>query len=942
MWRTLIGITKSVYFISSLRLDLAYDLKKSTNKNFGHSNPLPPIDSMKKEKASPGSPVQQKLLKPDRRMPNVSAKGNGMKAKTTSFPIVGIGASAGGLEAYTQLLKKLPADTGMAFVLVQHLDPVHKSELTLLLSRVTAMPTQDVTDNLRIKRNHVYIIPPNKSMSITQGVLKLQPRPTGRVPHRSIDLFFESLAQDQKELSIGVILSGTGNDGTLGLELIKAEGGITFAQDETATQDSMPQSAVAAGCVDYVLSPKKIAEALVRIAQHPRFAGQSGKSLTPKTKGKQARTKVEPGQVLPALTGVKKILLSLRNHCGVDFSLYKSSTIERRIARRMLLTQKNTLDEYDAFLKDNAKELEALYSDVLISVTSFFRNPDAFEMLKQKVFPKLLQQREGNESLRIWVIGCSTGQEAYSIAMSFAEFFENVPNAPKLQIFATDLHEALLDKCRHGLYSKALSAELSEERLRRFFIEEEEGGYRVIKSLREQVVFARQNLISHPPFSRMDLISCRNLLIYLETDTQKKIIPIFHYALKPGGFLFLGNSESVGPFTNLFEPLDKKQKIFSKKPAPNQILQLPGSADLAPYYQSRKSSPIGKEQDEGLRSELNAQREADRISVNQFAPPSVLIDAELNVLQFRGTTGAYLEPPTGKATFDVLKMARKGLMLPLRTAINKAKKEAQTVITQNVLVHQTGGGTQTVTIHVIPMKNLKEQCFLVLFEPAVAEPGRRGPISAPRNRLSRKEESNRIAYLENEVAESRDYIQAVQEQFEATNEELQASNEEVQSANEELQSINEELETSKEELESTNEELRTINEEMTRRNVEVHQLNGDLSNLQANLHTAILLLGRDLSIRRFTAPAVKIFNLLATDIGRSLSGIKHNLVDVPADGARGHADSTKGRQRRDAAKMRPPYPLESLIREVIDTLSTHTREVQDKDDAGILLPCGPT
>lgn len=635
---------------------------------------------------------------------------DGENAKVGSFPIVGVGASAGGLEALIELLKTLPADTGMAFVLVQHLDPEHKSELSQILSRVTPMPTQNITDNLKIKPNHVYIIPPNKSLSITEGVLKLQPRPTARLPHHSIDLFFESLAQDQKGLSIGVVLSGSSNDGTRGLEFIKSAGGITFAQDESATYGSMPQSAIESGFVDYVLSPRKIAEFLVRIAKHPLIR-QFGKPLTLDTNERALRKLTKAEGAVSEVHGIEEILMSLRKHSGVDFSLYKSSTIERRIARRMLISHQNTLNEYGAFLKDNAKELAALYSDMLITVTSFFRNPDAFETLREKVFPKLLEQRD--QPLRVWVIGCSTGQEAYSIAMLFAEFIENLPHEPRLQVFATDLHDAFLDKCRQGLYTEPQVAELSEERLRRFFIKEE-GGYRIIKSLREQVVFARQNLIGDPPLSRMDLICCRNLMIYLESDVQKKIIPVLHYALKPGGFLFLGSSESIGPFTNLFEQVDKKQKVFSKKAASSQVLQLPGAPDRHPYYQTTQAS-TGKEPDDWLRAELNAQREADRIALDLFAPPGVLINAELSVLQFRGTTAAYLEPPAGKATFDVLKMARKGLMLPLRTAINKAKKEGQTVIAENVLVNQLDGGTQTVTIRVVPLKHLKELCFLIFF-----------------------------------------------------------------------------------------------------------------------------------------------------------------------------------------------------------------------------------
>lgn len=880
-----------------------------------------------------------------------------------SFPIAGVGASAGGLEAFTELLSHLPSDTGLGFVLVQHLDPLHESVLTQLLSKATSMPVREVTNNLRVEPNHVYVIPPNTDLGIEQGILKLRPRPQRRMPTRSIDSFFESLAQDQRELAIGVILSGTASDGTLGLEAIKAEGGITFAQDASARYDSMPRSAIAAGCVDFVLRPEDIAKELARIAKHPYVAGQpreflspeadrasatlhkedetalsSGGHGTPQTGSKQARSEMEAADANAGGNGYKKILLLLRNHCGVDFSLYKSTTIQRRIARRMVLNKQDTVQDYSHFLRGNVKELDALYSDVLISVTSFFRNPEAFDLLKQKVFPKLLQQR-GDEPLRVWVLGCSTGQEAYSMAMAFVESMEHVSRARQLQVFATDLNDALLEKARHGLYAKSLVHDLSPERLRRFFVEEE-GGYRVIKPLREMVVFARQNLISDPPFSRMDLISCRNLLIYLDPAVQRKAIPTFHYALKPEGVLFLGASESIGGFTELFEPLDKKHKIYAKKAAPTPAFHLPlqRKRDGQPSPRVKPPFPMGKgpaEVPEGLRTELSSQREADRVTINQFAPPGVLINADLQILQFRGPTGAYLQPPTGKASFDILKMAREGLMLPLRSAINKAKKENTTARKEQVRVQQNGT-TRTVNVEVIPLKNLRERCFLVLFK----EPGKAGRAISPmpavqpggaakRMRSGTQEESRRLHAVERELAETRDYLQAMQEQHEAANEELQASNEEVQSANEELQSINEELETSKEELESANEELTTLNEEMTNRNAELRLLNSDLNNIHASVNMAIVVLARDLTIRRFTAPAAKLFNLLASDVGRPLSGVRHNLVE---------ADASMGAAGTEASAL---FPLEELLREVIDSVNAHECEVSAKHGHWYLLRARP-
>lgn len=476
------------------------------------------------------------------------------------------------MEAFTLLLKDMPVDTGMGFVLVQHLDPVHESALTQILAKATGMPVREAANNLPVEPNHVYIIPPNKNMTIAQGRLKLAPRRQTAGAHRSIDVFFESLAQDQRERALGVILSGTASDGTLGLEAIKAEGGLTLAQDESAKYDSMPRSAIAAGCVDFVLPPEQIAKELARIARHPDAV--SGARTSTAAEGAEAREEAEASDTPPPVRGpgarrageedgLKKTLFTLRNHSGVDFSLFRPGTVQRRINRRMVLNKITELKAYADFLRGNAKELQALYSDMLISVTGFFRNPEAFETIKRKVFLKLLKQQR-DHPLRCWVPGCSTGQEAYSIAMAFMECSGQASHLRKLQVFGTDLNDQLLDKARHGLYAKNLVQDVAPERLRRFFLEEE-GGYRVIKSIREMCVFARQNLLSDPPFSRMDLIACRNLLIYLDPSMQKKIIPTFHYALKPEGFLFLGVAESIGSFANLFEPIDKKLKIYSKK-----------------------------------------------------------------------------------------------------------------------------------------------------------------------------------------------------------------------------------------------------------------------------------------------------------------------------------------------------------------------------------------
>lgn len=863
--------------------------------------------------------------------------------------IVGVGASAGGLEAFTQLLAHLPVDTGMAFVLVQHLDPDHPSALTEILSRATSLPVREIRQNQRVQADHVYIIPRDTNLRIERGVLKLQPRDRKRSPHRPIDAFFESLAQDQRERAIGVVLSGTASDGTQGLAAIKEEGGITFAQDGSAKYNSMPRSAVAAGCVDLILSPEAIASELARIAKHPYVAGSpielptraeqdhanavahqddalalpSGGRGTPPTGGRQARDEAEreeKGQDNHVPDGYQTIMVLLRNHSGVDFSLYRSSTIRRRITRRILLTKQDTLKGYARFLRGNTAELDALFSDVLISVTSFFRNPEIFELLQTEILPKLLAQRR-EDPIRCWVLGCSTGQEAYSLAMSFVEAARNAPRARPIQIFATDLNEKLLEKARQGLYAKTLAQDISPERLREFFVEED-GGYRIKKALRELVVFARQNLLADPPFSRMDLISCRNLLIYLEPSLQQKALPTFHYALKPDGYLLLGASESVGGFTDLFEPVDRKHKIFAKKPRPTpgfrRSAKKEGAVRATPKRQpplpiGKTALPAGTEPVEGFRCELNAQREADRIVVAQFSPPAVLINDQLQVLQFRGPTGAYLQPPTGKASFDVLKMAREGLMLPLRAAITEAKQRHETVHKERVRVTRDDV-TKTIHLTVIPLKNMQERCFMILFEEAdktrraasLPSPSRKPAAS----RVSMREESRRIVELEADLSQTREYLQSLQEQHESTTDELQASNEEIQSANEELQSINEELETSKEELESTNEELSTVNEEIVHRNADLSLVNGDLLNLENSVTLAIILLNRNLTIRRFSRQAEKQFDLLATDIGTPVSRLGHNLVW--ADGAE------------------PPLDLAALSAQVIADLREHEREVRDK------------
>lgn len=866
-----------------------------------------------------------------RRKPSVVSDANDTEANLkaqafATFPIVGVGASAGGLEAFSQLLAHMPLDTGMALVLISHLDPGHESALTQILARTTKLPVSEIVDNQLVFPNQVYVIPRAMSLRIAQGRLKLAPRSAMRI-HRPIDVFFESLAQDRGNHGIGVVLSGTGSDGTFGLEFIKAEGGITFAQDDSAKHNTMPRSAVAAGCVDRVLSPAGIAQELASIAQHPYVAGQKLTHPLPEPSRSDAGTldslpdAITRAAYPPTHNDSQKILLLLHKHSGVDFSFYKTTTIQRRINRRLVLTKQATIADYAEFLSTNPAELEALYSDLLINVTNFFRDPEMFDALQRQVLPALFKQG-GDGPLRCWVLGCSSGQEAYSIAITFLEAVEETDHPRTLQIFATDLSEAQLKKARQGLYPKSLAEDMSmsPSRLRRFFVQEDEG-YRVTKELREMVVFARQNLTADPPFSRMDIISCRNLLIYLEPSLQKKSLPAFHYALNPGGFLILGTSESIGEFTDLFETVDKKNKIFVRKDTATSPLHLPSAH--TPIARARAPLPKPSIQNTPIPvyGELNAQREADRVTVKRFAPPAVLVNTDLQVMQFRGPTGAYLEPPSGKASFNVLKMARDGLMLPLRAALNQAHKDNKITRRENVALKQAGS-TRLINLEVIPLKNLRERAFLILFEENKEKistgKNRKRAIQRPQSARAKKQERNRITELEAEVSETRDYLQSLQEQHEASVEALQAANEEVQSANEELQSVNEELETSKEELESSNEELITVNEELSTRNIELNRLNNDLVNFQASTRISILLLGRDLTLRRFSPQAQKQFGLLSTDLGRPISHIQHGLFT--------YSESLPGEPKR----LDMPVELAVLLTEVMAHMYEQEHEVRDR------------
>ena len=770
-------------------------------------------------------------------------------SKSGLFPIVGVGASAGGLEAFTQLFKDLPADPGMAFVLIQHLARAHESMLTELLSKVTSMPVKEVKDGMIVEPDNVYVIPPDTGMVIFQGALHLTPREKARGYYMPVDSFLRSLALDRRNNAIAVILSGTGSDGSMGIKAVKGEGGIVFAQDDTAKYDGMPKSAVDTGSVDFVLPPDKIAAELLRIRKHPYLADVR---------------RGEPLQIIPAEENdLNKIFIMLRSAKGVDFASYKRSTIMRRVTRRMLLQKIEGMENYVTYLKTNPSEIETLYQDILINVTSFFREPEAFEALNKSVFPHIVEKVSADDPVRIWVPACSTGEEAYSIAIALLEYMGDNKISRSVQLFATDIDEIAVEKARKGMYPENISRDISPERLRRFF-EKNEGGYVINKSVREMCIFAKQNMVKDPPFSKIDLISCRNVLIYFGQELQKKAIRILFYALKPKGFLMIGPSETVGEFAGLFSVVDKKHTIYVKKTEP-----LMKSFDATPAEYDKERAFVSKAESQPGRV-FNLQREADNIVLARYSPAGFVVNEAMKVLQFRGDTGPFLRPAPGEASLNLLKMLSEDLVTELRTLLHQAKEEDIAVKKKRVRIER-GKAPAYINIDVVPFKasTSGERYFLVLLE-EIGYPPR--PHSGPA--------TGNEAQLSQELAASKAHLNKVTQEYEAANEELQALNEELQSSNEEMQSINEEMETAKEELQSTNEELTTVNDELLSRNEETTQLNNDLSNVLRGLEIPIIILGSGLQIRRFNDAAAKLLNLIPTDTGRPLSDIRMN-IDIP-------------------------------------------------------------
>jgi len=817
-------------------------------------------------------------------------------ARSSNPIIIGVGASAGGIEAIGQLLNHIPADRGLTFVIVQHLDPDHESVLTEILARHSKLPVTTIMSNdSRVEPNHVFVLPPNRSVIIEDGQLKLaQRRRVNGGPPAPIDVFFASLAAHEGNRAVGVLLSGTGSDGTLGMKQIKAESGITFAQDDrSAASHGMSASAIAAGVVDFVLPPAGIAKELVRIAAHPQL---------------RKLNQPEAEEELPGPDGdLTRIFALLRALNGVDFSYYKHSTLKRRILRRMVLVRIPSLREYVTFLQQNPAEVDALFQDLLINVTEFFRDPPAYVALKKKVFPRILKNNGGQAPIRVWVPGCSTGEEVYSLAIALFEFLGRNTSRKAIQIFGTDISDPVLARARAGIYPESIAQEVSPERLRRFF-HKVDGGYQISKFIRDCCVFARQNLIEDPPFSKLDLITCRNVLIYLGPVLQKKIMPIFHYALKNDGHLMLGGSETIGAFADLFALIDKKNKIYLKRDVQHRhetFVPRP----VVEVHEPPKARPVPHEEV----AALDLHRQVDRILLSQFAPSGVVVNHHMEVLQFRGQTGPYLEHLPGEASLNLMKMARADLVVDLRTAISRAGKLDTVVRKEGIVLHE-GGRKREVTLEVLPFrtKPSSERFFIVLFEEAPPAPP---PVKAGAKTGRARAETEREALrLREDLNSTKESLQAIIEEQEATNEELKSANEEIQSSNEELQSTNEELETAKEELQSTNEELTTLNEELQNRNGELSQVNNDLQNLLASVSMPILMLGNDLTVRRFTPLAERFFNLIPSDVGRRITDINPNIVI------------------RD---------LDRMVSEVIESLRIQEREVQDRDGRWFSLRVRP-
>jgi two-component system CheB/CheR fusion protein len=814
------------------------------------------------------------------------------EASASSFPVVGIGASAGGLAAFEAFFSAMPPDepSGMAFVLIQHLSPDHASVLVDIVRRYTKMRVEEAAHGMRLEPNCTYVIPPGHDLEIEDNQFQLTRHTVDRKPRLTVDRFFESLARTQRERAIGIVMSGAGSDGTLGLRAVKDGGGLAIAQTpDTTDHDSMPRSAIATGLVDFVLAPADMPAKLVSYVHHAfdrqreKAAGKLGDGL------------------------LHRLCEQLRAQTGHDFSQYKETTLVRRVERRMALHQVAHADEYLRYARENPPEVEALFRDLLIGVTNFFRDPPAFATLEETVLPRLLEKKTNHDPVRVWVCGCSTGEEAYSIAILLYEQAIRLRKPLKIQVFATDIDRVAIEQARSGIYPASIAADLSEERLARFFAPDaRRGTYRIQKHIRDLLVFSEQDVIKDPPFSKLDLISCRNLLIYFNSDLQRKLIPLFHYALVPGGALFLGTSETVGEHARLFHVVDRKWKLYTRAtaggPRPELPSFVPSPAHRGPGDAAEPSFAVPE--DPGTLRQIT-----ERALLAHYAQAGVLINGRGQILHIVGRTGKFLEPADGDAELNVLHMAREGLRRDLTVALHKAVSHREVAWYPGIRIKANGAWIRA-NLAVRPVEaGGSTDLYLVVLEELPVWSDLAEVPDVP------DEASSRVSELERELRAQDEYLQTTLEEMETTTEELKSTNEEMQSVNEELQSTNEELETSKEELQSLNEELSTVNAELQDKILDLSQANNDMNNLLAGTGVGTLFVDQRLRIARFTPAATQVINLIASDVGRPLEHVAHNLVgyDRMADD----------------------------IREVLETLAPKETEVQAKGGAWYLMLIRP-
>ena len=772
-------------------------------------------------------------------------------------PVVGLGASAGGLEALDSFFRAVPESSGCAYVVVVHLDPTHISILPELLQKCTKMTVSQIADGMAVKPNHVYIIPPNKNVNIIGGALSLSDLGEPRSAIRPIDSFLRSLAQDQERNAVCIILSGTGTDGTIGARAVKGGSGMVIVQnEESAKYDGMPRSAIGTGLVDFILPPHKMPAQIVKYTRHAKLL-----SISDKDQAEDA-----------APIQLQKILVILRSRTNHDFSLYKRNTIYRRIERRMNVHQIDDISDYVHYLHDSEREADILFKELLIGVTSFFRDPDLFEHLQQNVFPKMLQGKPEDYTIRAWSAGCSSGEEAYTLAIALHEYMERSGTHYHVQIFGTDIDETAIDVARAGIYPESIESDLGPDRTRRYFIKEDSGRYIVKKQIREMLVFAPQNVIKDPPFTKLDLLCCRNLLIYLGTELQRRLMPVFNYSLKPNGILVLGSSETIGQATDLFAPQNKKLKVFTRKNTgaqPYRILAIPPPAD-APTAQEI-ALPVTVQKAE----EISALQLVETILKQTVTPPCAIINDASDVVYIHGSTGRFLETPEGKISVNILEMARSGLKNELSSAIKEAATYNHEVTRKGLRIgHGDSRLFLDLTVKPILEQSAMRGLMMVIFE-ETTEPSKRGATKVEPKRPRKSAEE-----LEEELRYNKENLQTTIEELETSNEELKSTNEELQSTNEEMQSTNEELETSKEELQSLNEEASTVNTELQARIDELSITTDDMKNLLDSTHIATLFLDTDMNIRRFTPALKKIVPLAATDFERPIGELASRLIDV--------------------------------------------------------------